>query len=123
MKLSELPPETIAKIKQYRWDRIIEKHEGPEQWADDFRFRELEFLMVDGRAVLLPLDKEHHPNITFLRTVWSEDGQVLTLFLQDTTFYEDPHWSGFVAVCEKLPDEAFFLATLYHEWFIFDNPK
>lgn len=41
--------------------------------------------------------------------------------------YEDPDeelfWGGFLAICEKFPDEDFFLTTLYHEWFIVDNRK
>jgi hypothetical protein len=28
MRLSELGPQTIGKIKTFRWDRTIEKHEG-----------------------------------------------------------------------------------------------
>lgn len=32
MKLSNLPTQAIEKIKSYRWDGIIEKHEGPENW-------------------------------------------------------------------------------------------
>jgi len=32
MKVAELPLEMIEKIKKYRGDRIIEKHEGPENW-------------------------------------------------------------------------------------------
>lgn len=29
MKLSDLSAESLEKIKSVRWDRIIEKHEGP----------------------------------------------------------------------------------------------
>ena len=32
MNLAELSPQTVDRIKAYRWDRIIEKHEGPETW-------------------------------------------------------------------------------------------
>jgi hypothetical protein len=28
MKISDLSPATLAKIKAFRWDRIIEKHEA-----------------------------------------------------------------------------------------------
>jgi hypothetical protein len=38
MRLSELPIEAIEKIKLYRWDRIIEKHEGPEEWSSVLQY-------------------------------------------------------------------------------------
>lgn len=31
MKSADLAPETLERIKTLRWDRIIEKHEGPER--------------------------------------------------------------------------------------------
>ncbi|WP_437531350.1 hypothetical protein WME79_02295 [Sorangium sp. So ce726] len=32
LRLADLSPETIAKLKRFRYDRIIEKHEGPDKW-------------------------------------------------------------------------------------------
>jgi hypothetical protein len=121
MQLSELSLETLEKIKSVRWDRIIEKHEGPERWSSVLEYYEPEFLTIEGRSVLLPVEKSHHPNMTILRTIFSQDGKALTLFLKDTTY--DDHWSasGFMAVCEKVGGEEFFLATLYHEWFIIER--
>ncbi len=115
MKLVELSQETLEKIKSVRWDRIIEKHEGPEDWAAVLRYSEPEFIMVEGHPVLLPVDKSHHPNITIIRTILGMDGKSLTLFLQDTTFDDDPFFSGFMAVCDRVVKEDFFLAILYHE--------
>jgi hypothetical protein len=63
MKLADLTSETLAKIKTVRWDRIIEKHEGPENWESVLRYYDPEFMMVEGQAVLLPVDKSQHPNI------------------------------------------------------------
>jgi hypothetical protein len=122
MKLADLSQETLEKIKTVRWDRIIEKHEGPEDWESVLRWYEPEFLSIDDRPVLLPVERDHHPNITILRSIWSADGNVLTLFLKDTTHYgDDPFSAGFMAVCEKVAGEAFFLATVYHEWFIIER--
>lgn len=122
MKLSDLSPDTLSKIHAYRYDRIIEKHEGPEQWESVFEYYNPELLLVNGYPVLLPVDQEHFPNITILRCIPSADGQTLTIFLKDTTYGDGPQyetfWAGFVAVCEKVPGEQFFIATLYHEWFI-----
>lgn len=125
MKLSDLSTSTLAKIRAYRYDRIIEKHEGPERWESVFEYDDPEFLLINDYPVLLPIGREHHPNITILRCIPSADDQTLTLFLKDTTYAEDPKyehfWAGFVAVCEKVPGEEFFIATPYHEWFIIEN--
>jgi hypothetical protein len=122
MRFAELAPETIEQIRRYRYDRIIEKHEGPERWEAVLEHGEPEFISLAGHDVLLPIDREQHANITLLRSIPSEDGQVLTLFLRDTTFGEDWYDSGFLAVCEKFPRQEFFLATVYHEWFVIENP-
>jgi hypothetical protein len=44
MELAELPPETIEQIRRYRYDRIVEKHEGPERWEDKLAYGEPKFL-------------------------------------------------------------------------------
>ncbi len=125
MKLSELPPDVLKRLRSFRWDRIIEKHEGPEDWESVLRHAKPEFLRVEGRDVLLPVDQERHPNITILRCIPSADGQTLSIFLKDTTYCRDPRselfLAGFVAVCDRFPGEAFFVAILYHEWFIIRN--
>lgn len=121
MKVAQLSEDTLAKIKTVRWDRIIEKHEGPEKWSSVFRYCEPEFMEVEGRWVLLPVEASQHQNMTVLRTIWSADGNSLTLFLKDTTFYDDWDMSGYMAVCDRLKGEHFFLAILYHEWFIIDK--
>lgn len=123
MKLAELSPEALDKIKTVRWDRIIEKHEGPERWESVLRYYEPEFLMVEGHPVLLPVEQSRHANIMILRTILSADGRSLTLFLQDTTYGSDWYEAGYMAVCDKVAGEDFFLAVLYHEWFIIEpNP-
>jgi hypothetical protein len=34
VRRADLSPDAIEKIKRHRYDRIIEKHEGPERWSD-----------------------------------------------------------------------------------------
>jgi hypothetical protein len=122
MKLADLSSEILEKIKPVRWDRIIEKHEGPEDWESVLQWHEPEFLAIENHWVLLPVARSHHANITVLRTIVSQDGNVLAIFLKDTTHYgDDPFMAGFLAVCEKVVGEAFFLATVYHEWFIIER--
>ena len=128
MKLLDLPIPTLDKIKAYRWDRSIEKHEGPESWASVLKYYEPDFMMIDGYPVLLPVPKEQHRNITILRCIVSQDEQTLTLFLKDTTYVDDiddPRmalfYAGFVAICDRIPGEDFYLTIFYHEWYIIDN--
>ncbi|EAZ88288.1 hypothetical protein [Crocosphaera chwakensis] len=121
MKLTQLSQTTLSKIKAVRWDRIIEKHEGPETWESVFRYSDPEFMEIEGRWVLLPVESSSHANITILRTIWSENGNSVTLFLKDTTYDDDPFFSGFLAVCDRLVGEDFYLAVVYHEWFVIDN--
>lgn len=121
MQLSELSLETLEKIKSVRWDRIIEKHEEPERWSSVLEYYEPEFLTIEGRSVLLPVEKSHHPNMTIPWAIFSQDGKALTLLLKDTTYDDDWSTSGFMAVCEQVVGEEFFLATLYYEWFIIDR--
>ena len=133
MKISDLSSDMLERLKTVRWDRIIEKHEGPETWEYQLGFRseyvelteadDAEFMDIEGRFVLLPVPRKQHPNITILRTILSADGDTLTVFLQDTTYGSGKFDSGYMSVCEKVADQPFFLATLYHEWFIIEpNP-
>ena len=120
-----LPQTTVDQIARCYYDRIIEKHEGPESWESALANYEVAMFDVQGYSVLFPRDREHHPNITILRCIPSLDQQELTIFLKDITFVQDPEdeafWSGFLAICEKFANENFYLTTVYHEWFIIDN--
>ena len=125
MKRSSLSTTVLDQIKTWRWDRIIEKHEGPERWESTLRYGDPEFIKIAGYPVLLPVDREHHPNITILRCIASEDHRTLTIFLKDTTYVTDPRdeyfAAGYVAVCEQFPGQDFYVAILYHEWFMIEN--
>ncbi len=143
LRVLDLPDETLAKLKTYRYDRILEKHEGPDDWSwclrrlderpswlpdplpgteDDYKPDPAEFLRIEGRDVLLPIGRSHHPNVTILRTIVGDDGKSLTIFLKDTTYVEkadDEFFSaGFLAVCDRVPGESFYIAHVYHEWFM-----
>ncbi len=126
MKLADLQPDVIEKLRPWRYDRILEKHEGPFDWGDAFKYEDPEFLEVEGHPVLLPVPRDQHPNIRILRAISSRDGQSLTLFLKDLTYARDPtdemFSGGFMAVCDRFPGHDFFVATVYHEWFIVENP-
>lgn len=122
MRLSDLAQPTIEALRRYRYDRILEKHEGPESWASVLEYSEPDFLLIEGFPVLLPVNRDQHPNITVLRCIVADDANVLTLFLRNTTHGNEWYDSGFLAVCERMPGQDFFVATVYHEWFVSQNP-
>ena len=125
MNRSSLSTTVLDQLKTWRWDRIIEKHEGPQSWDSTLRYYDPEFIEIAGYPVLLPVDREQHPNITILRYIASEDHQTLTIFLKDTTYVTDPRdeyfSAGYVTVCERFPGQDFYVAILYHEWFMVEN--
>src|SRR5688572_17847227 len=113
MKLQDIPPELRDRIERFRWDRIIEKHEGPEDWRYRLKEEWVEFMRIDGFDVLLPVDKENHPNITIDRCIVSKDGRTLTIFLHDKSYDTDPEldmFAGRLAICEKVPEQDWFIA-------------
>ena len=122
MRVKELSDEVLEQIRSTRFDRIVEKHEGPEWWASVLRWYEPEFMTIAGHDVLLPIPASQHPNVSILKSIESRDGGTLTIFLKDTTFVkrkQDEPWSaGFVTICDRMPGSSFYLASFYHEWFI-----
>jgi hypothetical protein len=118
MKLADLSCELLEEIRASQYDQVIEKHEGPWTWDSSLEF--CEFINVNGRYALLPIDRERHANITILRSVVSDDGLSLTVFLSDTT-YDKGILAGFVAVCDRFRGQDFYVAILYHEWYIVEN--
>src|SRR5258707_741089 len=125
MKLSDLSAAKLEHIKSLRFDQSLEKHEGPENWESILEYYEPEFIIIDGYNVLLPIEAERLPNISVLRCLPSADGNTLTLFLRDTTYNPEPEndvfYTGRLAICEKIKGEQFFVASVYHEWFIIDT--
>lgn len=118
-------PERVWLLQQ-RYDRSVGKHEGPFAWRDIVepvipegaggdRPLTPEFLALDGRVVLLPVERDHHANLTRLRAVASDDGRCLTLFLTDST-QGDGASAGRMAFFEQAPEGGWFLCTVWHEW-------
>lgn len=116
LRLADLPPDVIARAREMRWDRIIEKHEGPWGWEYLIDHAAVELMSIGGYDVLLPVEKENHPNITILRLIVSDDRNTLTIFLKDTTWFTGMD-AGFLAVCDRFPGQDWYIAIVYHEWF------
>lgn len=125
MNSISLSQDQIDKISLLKYDSIVEKHEGPWSWANAFAFDDPALLYAGDYLVLLPISRNHHRNVTILRTIGSADGESLTLFFKDTTFVEsrenDFFSAGFVAICEKVAGESFYVAVVYHAWFLLDD--
>lgn len=119
MKLVDIPANVLAQLANYRWDRIIEKHEGPWDWKCDLSDNYVEFMNIDGFDVLLPIDKENHSNVVVDRCIPSKDGKILTIFLHDRTFDMGMDMlAGRLTVCERVPEQNWFIAIVYHECWI-----
>ena len=143
MKIENISQQTRDKILPMRYDRIVEKHEGPFTWKYLLGSHELDerliklfpehdpiaetpqFLEIGSYDVLLPVGRKHNPNITILHYFLSQDFSKLVIYLKDTTYDDDAFGSGYIAVCDLIQPENFYLTTLYHEWFIIDylQPK
>ena len=124
MKISELTEEVLERLKTRRFDRIVEKHEGPFDWGSQIEYELCNFVELNGQWVLLPIDAEQAPNVTQIHCYASADDQTWTLFLKDTTYFkgDDEFWgAGYLAVCRKFPDENFYTAIVYHEWFLIEE--
>jgi hypothetical protein len=124
MTFADLSEATRQKIEKVKWDGIFEKHEGPYDWSWVFsttdRKDDLEFFTIDNRPVLLPIDSEHYANIKISRAIWSADGNSVTIFLTDTTYYQVSDRIGYLAVGEKVVGEEFWLAIIYYERFVIE---
>lgn len=140
MSIDDLSNEVIEKIRNSRFDRIVEKHEGPFDWGwllpaekeettdrlaglfpnHDPVAETAEFFPVGDFYALFPIGRGQHPNLTILHYFLSEDQQKLVVYLKNTTYYDDKFSSGYMAICDRFAGKPFYVATLYHEWFIID---
>lgn len=120
--VAKLPENVIDHIRQLRFDRILEKHEGPSNW--NMHIHTAEIMLIDNYQVLLPIDWSYHKNIEVLRCIVSQNGDTLTVFFKDHTFttpdieYFD---AGRIAICDRIPETEVFIAVVYHEWFAVEN--
>lgn len=136
LRVADLSDTARAWLLAQRYDRFVEKHEGPFGWdwliepePYEVPDREAvgkrrsvlppaaEFLSLDGRDVLLPEGEDHHPNVRLLRTVVGDDGRCLTLFLTDTT-HDTGSGAGRFAFCERAPDGEWYVCRVWHEWYV-----
>lgn len=122
MSLEQISPQTLKMVSRYYYDYFVEKHEGPWTWEHDLEDVKVELIQIQGRSVLLPVGKENHSNIAVVRCIVSGNEQTLTIFLTDTTYYTGRN-AGFVAVCDKIPGEDWYIAVVYHECMLADSRK
>ncbi|MCS7014434.1 MAG: hypothetical protein NZM05_12500 [Chloroherpetonaceae bacterium] len=58
-----------------------------------------------------------------IKVAVSKDKEALTSFLKDKIYETSERFSGYFAIAEKVQRESFYVTTLYHERFAFENPK
>ncbi|MGH2607658.1 MAG: hypothetical protein ACRDHF_01100 [Tepidiformaceae bacterium] len=127
MALSDIRPETLELLRAWRYDRTIEKHEGPESWRSYLEHEEPAELIVNGRRMLIPVWWDERGEIIVLRWLVSQDESSITVFFKDMTLGkhypadQEMFWAGFLAVCDRIPGDDVYAAVVYHEWFIIDN--
>ena len=130
MRFAALPQEIIDALREWRWDRIIEKHEGPWDWQWQIDHGDCEFIEHEGISLLLPLDAERRAHVEILRFLPSAGGSSITLFLKDLTGFgkwfsaeNEMFYAGYLAVCDRFPGQDFYVAVVYHEWFMIEHPQ
>ena len=129
MTFADLSSESLAFLREARYDECLEKHEGPESWSSVLEYYGPELIEVDvpGRGpklVLLPLAAEDAEQIEVLRCdpAAGDPPSSLTLFLRDHAMLgrvgDDEHGrrfdAGRLAVCDPLPGSDVYYAVFYH---------
>ncbi len=126
MKLSELSPEALQKISGYRYDQLIEKHEGPWNWSDCLKYEPPEFFPHEGFDLLLPIVADRNQYLSIHRLYHDPVQEVLTVFLEDSIYpevYGYPAPEPFLAVLFQVPGETFYLANFYHSMYRIALPE
>lgn len=133
LRVADLPPLQREWLLQQRYDHFVEKHEGPFGWDDLIAPKPFErpdgrggremflpeaadFVRFDEHEVLLPIGRDHHPNLRRLRVVVGDQGRSLTLFLTDFT-WDQGYSAGRLAFCEKAPAGEWFVCSVWHAWY------
>lgn len=120
MKLHDVSPELIEHLKTYSIDEMVEKHESF-TWEWSLNHGDVEFLNLGGYDVLLPVSIEQHPNVQFGRSVHDPAGNLLILFVTDTTFDKNLDFAGRMAVCRRVSDTDAFITVMYHATYLIED--
>jgi len=90
-------------------------------WVGDDAPDRADFLHVDGRAVLLPIEARRHPDIRVVQSMTSANQDLLVLLVTDTMFAAnaglDPTdvWVAYLALCVQAPESDWYVAVAFHE--------
>lgn len=130
LKIANLNPEQLAKFSWWRCDQLYEKHESWGNWGEDLEYHTGQFIDLDGHTVLLPHLPDDLSNLQIDDYLLSADELVLTLFLRDYNFVDDPEnpsrWdemtSDYMAICYRPEGEKFYVAVVYHSRYIVPGP-
>jgi hypothetical protein len=123
--LADLSPALRERTAGYALDWLTDKQEV---WAWEHLWNLSDFIRLNGYEVLLLVSADHHPNLTVERCLVDAAGDTVAFVLCDTTIWDhlqasertriDPQWRDeyiyFFAVCVRMPEAEFFIATVYH---------
>lgn len=141
--IGDIPAPILERIKQLRYDRILEKHEGPWNWSSALKYGDACILSLTEKkadvigTVLMPFDERFLEDIevTFCDTMpdGMGGGKLLLFFVcpslagYDNAEGRNRQWSGFCAVCNRIPidDESteyedFYVTVMLHETFFLE---
>lgn len=130
LKVADLSPEQIAKFLWWRCDQLYEKHESWGNWGSTLEYHSGQFVDIEGHPILLLHLPDDLSNLLIDDYALSADELVMTLFLRDYSFVDDPEnlddWdtmsSGYVAICYRPEGEQFYAAVIYHARYIVPGP-
>jgi hypothetical protein len=140
--ISDIPTEILNTIKKLRYDRILEKHEGPWTWESALKydnacivhFKDKNETFVEF-TVLMPFPEHHKAQIKMVLCADAEHEEVKTIFFTCPSLagYDETEtnlqWCGFCAVCREvsIPGAGwfenaapFYVTVLLHETFLIE---
>lgn len=107
-----LPDDLRPLLESYSVDILVEKHEGwGNRYAKDVNTR---IALIGDFKVILPIWHRRESKIDVFRVLPSTDGTMLTIYLNDATYFEH---DGFIAIAEKVSGTDVFVAVIFHSSF------
>jgi hypothetical protein len=140
--ISDIPTETLNAIKKLRYDRILEKHEGPWTWESALKYDNACIVQFKNKnqtfvefTVLMPFPEHHKAQIKTVFCADAEHEGVKTIFFTCPSLagYDETEtnlqWCGFCAVCREISIPGtdwlenaapFYVTVLLHETFLIE---
>jgi len=119
LSIKDLTKKQLIKLKSYSLDNL---EENRHEYFNSF-ITGSDFLLIKNRPVLLPVPKKNHLNIKTIKIIISDNDHNAIIYLSDKTYYPQAARkmdTGYLAICERVTDEAYYITTFYHNWYYID---